>query len=81
MNMAYPIKANYSLIGARYMVVLSYVKTFFVNVNVLIRAHRLMSSAQKNKVQEIESENAQVFKMPKDIMPKITYCPKTLCPI
>ena len=31
------------------MVVLLYVKTFFVNVNVLIRAHRLMSTAQKTK--------------------------------
>ena len=43
----------YSLIGARYMVVLLYISTFFVNVNVLIRAHRLMSTAQKNKVQDL----------------------------
>ena len=29
----------------------------------------------------IERQNAQVFKMPKDILPKVTFCPKTLCPI
>ena len=39
MNMAYPIKANYSLIGARYMVVLLYINTFFVNKGAQANEH------------------------------------------